>query len=303
MAPKPNLPQNPAPEEALTWHFSSPDHGDSDDSLEYTPPKVAKDEAEKHNIKVNSENLFYPTKGNQGKVSNLSKSTGSSIIQPIIPPGITHMQTNHHHMFHHAGPMSMLGPRESDTPKLFHFGHQPFISNPTPSKDNPPNKGKELSSDFNVEDNTVVMELLEKLSKINNPSPKEPDIVIDEAILDNPQISKASDNNPTSVNQPEDVPVFRIADSSSSKAKDKTVLQNKHSPIDSNIDSSASSLPQPEQHRKVPSLDSGILLIPGHEPEAPADLNLVHHDRSLDSFSDTGITVRDDSSIISPEGE
>ncbi|CAL4063544.1 unnamed protein product, partial [Meganyctiphanes norvegica] len=50
---------------------------------------------------------------------------------------------------------------------------------------------------------------------------------------------------------------------------------------------------------------SGVLHIPGHEPETPADLDLVHRDRSLDEINGTelnGISVKDDSTHLTPEG-
>ncbi|XP_068241913.1 uncharacterized protein [Palaemon carinicauda] len=52
-------------------------------------------------------------------------------------------------------------------------------------------------------------------------------------------------------------------------------------------------------------VDTGVLRIPGHEPEAPADLNLVHHDRAIDTTNQTGqegILVKDDTSVITSEG-
>ncbi|XP_066963974.1 uncharacterized protein [Macrobrachium rosenbergii] len=52
-------------------------------------------------------------------------------------------------------------------------------------------------------------------------------------------------------------------------------------------------------------LDSGVLRIPGHEPEAPADLNLIHQERAIDTTNQTGqggIFVKDDSNGLTNEG-
>lgn len=57
---------------------------------------------------------------------------------------------------------------------------------------------------------------------------------------------------------------------------------------------------------KPKKLDPGFLKLPGHEPEAPADLVLVHHDRAIDTRNQTGLNgiyVKDESSDVSPEGE
>ncbi|XP_071540305.1 uncharacterized protein [Panulirus ornatus] len=53
------------------------------------------------------------------------------------------------------------------------------------------------------------------------------------------------------------------------------------------------------------SIDHGVLKLPGHEPEAPADLVLVHHERAIDTRNQTGLNgifVRDDSTVITPQG-
>lgn len=53
-------------------------------------------------------------------------------------------------------------------------------------------------------------------------------------------------------------------------------------------------------------LDPGVLKLPGHEPEAPADLVLIHHDRAIDTRNQTGLNgifVRDDSTPITAEGK
>lgn len=53
-------------------------------------------------------------------------------------------------------------------------------------------------------------------------------------------------------------------------------------------------------------LDPGFLKLPGHEPEAPADLVLVHHDRAIDTRNQTGLNgifVKDESSDVTPEGK
>lgn len=50
--------------------------------------------------------------------------------------------------------------------------------------------------------------------------------------------------------------------------------------------------------------DSGVLKIPGHEPEAPADLNLIHHDRAIDTRNQTGLSgifVKDESTSLTTE--
>ncbi|XP_042236291.1 uncharacterized protein LOC121875712 [Homarus americanus] len=52
-------------------------------------------------------------------------------------------------------------------------------------------------------------------------------------------------------------------------------------------------------------IDPGVLKLPGHEPEAPADLVLVHHERAIDTRNQTGLNgifVRDDSTALTPEG-
>lgn len=52
--------------------------------------------------------------------------------------------------------------------------------------------------------------------------------------------------------------------------------------------------------------DPGFLKLPGHEPEAPADLVLVHHDRAIDTHNQTGLNgifVKDETSDVTPEGE
>nr|XP_053653930.1 uncharacterized protein LOC128703329 [Cherax quadricarinatus] len=52
-------------------------------------------------------------------------------------------------------------------------------------------------------------------------------------------------------------------------------------------------------------IDPGVLKLPGHEPEAPADLVLVHHERAIDTRNQTGLNgifVRDDTTAITPEG-
>ncbi|KAK3852446.1 hypothetical protein Pcinc_040965 [Petrolisthes cinctipes] len=51
--------------------------------------------------------------------------------------------------------------------------------------------------------------------------------------------------------------------------------------------------------------DPGVLKLPGHEPEAPADLVLIHHDRAIDTRNQTGLNgifVRDDSTSLTAEG-
>ncbi|KAK4316892.1 hypothetical protein Pmani_011998 [Petrolisthes manimaculis] len=51
--------------------------------------------------------------------------------------------------------------------------------------------------------------------------------------------------------------------------------------------------------------DPGVLKLPGHEPEAPADLVLIHHDRAIDTHNQTGLNgifVRDDSTSLTAEG-
>uniref|UniRef100_A0A0P4VSM0 C2 domain-containing protein n=1 Tax=Scylla olivacea TaxID=85551 RepID=A0A0P4VSM0_SCYOL len=51
-------------------------------------------------------------------------------------------------------------------------------------------------------------------------------------------------------------------------------------------------------------LDPGFLKLPGHEPEAPADLVLVHHDRAIDTRNQTGLNgifVKDETTDITPE--
>ncbi|XP_063587358.1 uncharacterized protein LOC134764675 [Penaeus indicus] len=53
------------------------------------------------------------------------------------------------------------------------------------------------------------------------------------------------------------------------------------------------------------TIDPGVLKLPGHEPEAPADLVLIHHERAIDVHNQTGfdgIIVRDDSTSLTPEG-
>ena len=53
-------------------------------------------------------------------------------------------------------------------------------------------------------------------------------------------------------------------------------------------------------------LDPGFLKLPGHEPEAPADLVLVHHDRAINTHNQTGLNgifVKDETSDVTPEGE
>lgn len=50
---------------------------------------------------------------------------------------------------------------------------------------------------------------------------------------------------------------------------------------------------------------SGILHFPGHEPGEPADLDLIHVDRSFIEINRTelnGISVKDDSTYLTPEG-
>ncbi|XP_076034044.1 uncharacterized protein LOC143020941 [Oratosquilla oratoria] len=48
---------------------------------------------------------------------------------------------------------------------------------------------------------------------------------------------------------------------------------------------------------------NGVLRIPGHEPEAPADITVHHQDRSFNkNVVDEGIIVKDDSSSLTPEG-
>lgn len=68
----------------------------------------------------------------------------------------------------------------------------------------------------------------------------------------------------------------------------------------------AATRPQAVSTTKNPlRIDPGVLKLPGHEPEAPADLVLVHHDRAIDVNNQTGldgIIVRDDSTSITPEG-
>lgn len=54
------------------------------------------------------------------------------------------------------------------------------------------------------------------------------------------------------------------------------------------------------------TIDPGVLKLPGHEPEAPADLVLIHHERAIDVHNQTGfdgIIVRDDSTSLTPEGK
>lgn len=54
---------------------------------------------------------------------------------------------------------------------------------------------------------------------------------------------------------------------------------------------------------RTTGFDSGILQIPGHAPGEPADLNLIHHDRSFDEGTElNGISVKDDSTYLTPEG-
>lgn len=51
-------------------------------------------------------------------------------------------------------------------------------------------------------------------------------------------------------------------------------------------------------------LDPGFLKLPGHEPEAPADLVLVHHDRAIDTRNQTGLNgiyVKDETTDITAE--
>ena len=53
----------------------------------------------------------------------------------------------------------------------------------------------------------------------------------------------------------------------------------------------------------TPPLPSGILRIPGHAPEEPADLTLVHHDLSLPFLKDQGARVLNPNSAMSAEGK
>lgn len=53
-------------------------------------------------------------------------------------------------------------------------------------------------------------------------------------------------------------------------------------------------------------LGPGYLKLPGHEPEAPADIVLVHHDRAIDTRNQSGLNgiyVKDESTDVTPEGE
>lgn len=51
-------------------------------------------------------------------------------------------------------------------------------------------------------------------------------------------------------------------------------------------------------------IDPGFLKLPGHEPEAPADIVLTHHDRVIDTRNQSGLNgifVKDESTDVTPE--
>lgn len=53
-------------------------------------------------------------------------------------------------------------------------------------------------------------------------------------------------------------------------------------------------------------IDPGLLKLPGHELEAPADIVLTHHDRVIDTRNQSGLNgiyVKDESTDVTPEGE